>query len=69
MYLLIWHKEISVYRENYYTLDTTNCAAMNIRKTRSYICTGLQRTKVKGKDHPRTGHEVPAAEQMYSCTL
>jgi len=42
-------------KEHYYTLYTTNFAALNIRKARSYTCTGLQRTKGKGKDHPRTG--------------
>jgi len=25
--------------------------------------------KKKGKVHPRTGHEGPEGEQMYSCTL
>ena len=25
--------------------------------------------KGKGKDHPRTGHEGPEGEQMYSSTL
>jgi len=49
-------------KENYYTLYTTNFAALNIRKATSYTCTGRQRTKGKGKDHPRTGHEVPEAE-------
>ena len=26
-------------------------------------------TKVKGKGHPKTGHEGPEWEQMYSSTL
>ena len=31
--------------------------------------TGYNHTNVKGKVLPRTGHEGPEGEQMYSCTL
>ena len=34
----------------------------------SYVTARKKKGK-KGKGHPRTGHEVPEGEQMYSSTL
>ena len=45
--------------------DRNTKLGMNIMQR----CTGSWSGKGKGKVHPRTGHEGPEGEQMYSSTL
>ena len=40
-----------------------NCASVSKILWKYVVCKG------KGKGHPRTGHEGPEGEQLYSCTL
>jgi hypothetical protein len=35
----------------------------------NFVIGFLGEGKGKGKNYPRTGHEGPEGEQMYSCTL
>ena len=49
---------------------STNCGIPRINYNTIYsINFIIYRDKGKGKIHPRTGHEGPAGEQMYSSTV
>jgi hypothetical protein len=62
-----WHDHIVfAYDENIFNESLTFVIVCHIRVLKNCILTV---GKGKGKVHPRTGHEGPEGEKMYSSTL
>ena len=67
---MLWRREASTGRaENQSTIPRSSTSCLVTIETTQSLLLSKDRTKGKGKVHPKTGNDGPEVEKLYSSTL